>query len=101
MTRIERVTIRDIPLEKALYSPIPKEPPAVRISERSWVLLRIAGAAMILVALSLASNILDPSATSAVVAASRHIDSGLVAGIVGLALVVTIAVSSLASHEDE
>lgn len=101
MTPIERVTIRDIPLEKAPFSLIPKESPAKRLSESQWMLLRIAGAVLILFALGVASNILDPSMTGALFAASSKINTGLVAGIMGVALIIAIAASAVMSHKDE
>lgn len=101
MTRIERVTIRDIPLERAPFSRIPKDTPAQKVSERQWMLLRIGGAVLILLGLSLASNIVDPSISGALAYASNGINTGIIAGIFGMALIIAIAASSIISHEDE
>lgn len=101
MTRIERVTIRDIPLERAPFSRIPKESPAQKLSERQWMFLRIGGAVLILLGLSLASNIVDPSISGALAAGSDNLNKGMVAGIFGMALIIAIAASSVMSHEDE
>ena len=101
--RMERVTIRDIPLEKPSFLPMPKEPrepPAQKLSERTWTIVRIAGAATILVGLGIASNVLSPGLTGSVIAAAQSVDVGLVAGVLGLALVVTIALSAVVSHDD-
>lgn len=98
--RIERVTIRDIPLERWPSTPMPKEAPAKTISERSWTLLRVASVAIIVVGLGYASMSLSPGLAGAVVAATGAINTGFVAGVVGVALVATIALSAVVSHED-
>ena len=79
---------------------MPKEPPAKTLSERNWTLIRVAGAAIIVAGLGYASMSLSPGLAGAVVAATGAINTGLIAGVVGVALVVTIALSAVVSHED-
>ena len=97
---MDRVTIKDIPLERWPSTPIPKESPAKTLSERNWALLRVTGAVVIVVGLGYASMSLSPGLAGAVVAASGAINTGLVAGVVGVSLVITIALSAVVSHED-
>jgi len=99
MASRQRVTLKDIPLESSLSSQIPPESGRAVMSGRSWTIIRVSGAVILVLGLGLVSNMLEPSMTGAISAATGTVEPGMIAGILGLALVATIALSSVIDHD--
>lgn len=97
MTSSQKPTIDDVPLETASFSPLPS-PKAPAQSNSSWAYAKIGAAVLVLTVLGFMSNVLLGTMTGAVTGISQGASTSLIAGVIGLALVITLAVSAVVPH---